>query len=568
MQCLQGRPFLHSASIAYAPQTAWLLNATVRDNIIFGSEFDSVKYNAVIRACALTRDLENLDGGDLTEIGEKGVNISGGQKQRISLARACYSNASIVLLDDPLSAVDAPTARHLLEHCILKLLKGRTVILVSHAIQLVLPYATHVILMDRGAVLLQGTPSSVLQKPTCDILKGISLEKEISTSQSVHVSGTTEKSIVSNEVGRKLVKKETQAIGAVKRTVYFSYYNAIGGFFYLIVFLSSFMLTWGSKLANDWWLKNWTDNNENYYQSFVKFESNYLNFDPGITFGTDAKNNSYYITIYALCGLLIIVAANIQTIIVLFGSLCASRRMHNNMLKSVFYSPLRFFETTPVGRILNRFSKDIESIDSYVASSIKSFVDRIIQSMVILTLIGSITPIFLVVVPILVVIYIYFASRYLNVSRELKRFDSTTKSPIYTQFSETLAGVSTIRAYCQEDRFIEINRRKVDSNHMPYFFVWAANRWLCIRTDMLSASVVFFSGVSIVFWGIEAGWAALVINYSLEFTDALLWAIRMHAEMEIGMNAGNENTNFSGKNSRVCKYKTGTTSDYRELSTS
>jgi ABC-type multidrug transport system fused ATPase/permease subunit len=246
----------------------------------------------------------------------------------------------------------------------------------------------------------------------------------------------------------------------------------------------------------------------------------------------------FYIGIYALFGLGVMVASSIQTLIILVGSWLASQKLHTKLLNAVLYSPLRFFEVTPVGRILNRFSKDIESIDSYVMEACQHFVGQIIQGITIISIIGSVAPSFLFVIPFLSVIYGYIAHIYLTSSRELKRFESTTRSPLYAQFSETLSGVSTIRAYGAETRFSKLNLSKIDENHKPFFYMWTANRWLCVRTDLISSFVVFCAGVAVVFGNVPAGWAALTITYSLDFTNALLWAVRMHAEMEMSMNSG------------------------------
>ncbi|KAJ3273228.1 hypothetical protein HDV01_004730, partial [Terramyces sp. JEL0728] len=200
----------HNQTIAYAAQTAWILNATVRENITFGHEYDPVRYEKVVRACALAKDFENLDGGDLTEIGEKGINLSGGQKQRISLARACYSPASIVLLDDPLSAVDAPTARFLLHKCILGVLKGRTVILVSHATHLVVPFADYIVSMKNGEIVNQGAPIQLVQNPEDESLFGLDLTRD--EFEDIEESEVSVITAAGN--GTTLVEDEEKATGA------------------------------------------------------------------------------------------------------------------------------------------------------------------------------------------------------------------------------------------------------------------------------------------------------------------------------------------------------------------
>ncbi len=260
MECLKGRYHLPKSdhvmldpstgfknTVAYVPQTAWLLNATIRDNILFGEEFDAERYDSVIRGCALVKDFENLDGGDLTEIGEKGINVSGGQKQRISLARACYSRASTVFLDDPLSAVDAPTARFLLYNAILELLKGRTIILVSHATHLVLPYANWVVSIKNGEVAFQGTAIQAVQEQTESVFE-MNLTKEeyegeddgLQTSAKVAVTAAA-------GTGTTLVEEEGRSTGAVKLSIYGLYCNAAGGLSFFIVVFVGFFLSVSSR---------------------------------------------------------------------------------------------------------------------------------------------------------------------------------------------------------------------------------------------------------------------------------------------------------------------------------
>ncbi|KAJ3334860.1 hypothetical protein HDU91_002486, partial [Kappamyces sp. JEL0680] len=241
------------SDIAYVPQIAWLMNGTIRENILFGEAFNQSRYENVIKACALLKDLDNLEYGDLTEIGEKGVNLSGGQKQRLSLARAAYSTAPIILLDDPLSAVDAPTARHLLLRCILDLFQGRTVILVTHAVNLVLPQSHYVVVMKNGSVLAQGSPGDIASNP---------LVSEMVSNDIVKIMGEDElqkddliplKSVAQTE------NKEGKATGSVKSATYWSYISASGGLGFLALVVSMLGLVSVGDYLKNWWIHVWTD---------------------------------------------------------------------------------------------------------------------------------------------------------------------------------------------------------------------------------------------------------------------------------------------------------------------
>ncbi|KAJ3379229.1 hypothetical protein HDU92_006829 [Lobulomyces angularis] len=265
---------LISSGVSYVAQTSWLLNATVRDNILFGLPFDQERYNFVIEACSLNKDLANLKAGDLTEIGEKGVNLSGGQKQRISLARAAYSPSSIVLLDDPLSAVDAPTSRHLLYNCICSpLMSKRTIILVTHAISLVLPKADFVVVLKNGSVIGSGPQENVSTLLNLSGDLTINEEDEINettlteSGSSVRSTSSEENRIseeeaaleVANNKLGKLVTIEEKQNGSVRFHVYLHYFKAAGGVPFVATFFFSFILIFISQLLFSWWIKNWSE---------------------------------------------------------------------------------------------------------------------------------------------------------------------------------------------------------------------------------------------------------------------------------------------------------------------
>jgi ABC-type phosphate transport system ATPase subunit len=289
------------SDVAYVSQTAWLMNATIRDNILFGDKYDEERYNKVLSVCALKRDLENFKGGDLTEIGEKGVNLSGGQKQRVSLgifkllilARAAYSMAPIVLLDDPLSAVDAPTAKHLFNKCILGLFKGRTVILVSHAVALVAPQADFLVVVKNGSVVSAGKPDDILDNPTIiDALK-----KEEKHVPVVEMEQKDEKKVAFVEV-------ETKASGSVKLGTYWTYISACGGWIFVIGVLGIYSFQIGSEFLSNWWVKVWTDS--------IHGSSDLYN-----VLEITKSESIYYISIYGLIGVIELLTLQLRFIVFL-----------------------------------------------------------------------------------------------------------------------------------------------------------------------------------------------------------------------------------------------------------
>jgi ABC-type multidrug transport system fused ATPase/permease subunit len=468
------------------------------------------------------------------------------------------------LLDDPLSAVDAPTARFLVDHAIRRMLKGRTCILVSHAVGLVLPFADYVVAVRNGEVLAQGTPNDVVQNPAAEGIYGVDLAIDLDKEALLEIELAQKAPIVlPDKLPSKLVDEEERATGSVRLFVYKTYFTATGGIYFFILFAMSFLICQAVQFGNDWWLKNWTDSTAKVPQVInmtlpssltmgkLSVQNDYfseMQQGPSLAFFPIPRSHAavidppthdamYYISIYGLFGLAVITAVNLQTLIYLFGSLVASRRMHNTLLNNILGAPLRFFEVTPIGRILNRFSKDIQDIDSMVIEAIYYFVAKVLQGLTTLFVIATVVPPFLIVVVPIIFVYMWISDLYLKVSRELKRLDAVSRSPIYAQFSETLAGVTTIRAYGSEARFVKMNEDKVDANHRAFFYLWTANRWLCFRTDLISAFVVLFAGMGVMTGKLGPGWAGLVLTYALDFTQALLWTVRMHAEMEMALNS-------------------------------
>ena len=247
----------------------------------------------------------------------------------------------------------------------------------------------------------------------------------------------------------------------------------------------------------------------------------------------------YYLYIYAGIGAIAIFSLFANAITEIFGTLRASRYLHGALAERIMKAPIRFFDVTPLGRIVNRFSKDIQSIDQEVLGCIQSVMFNILDAITVLFVIATVTPTFLIGVLPIASLYFVVARLYLRTSRELKRLDSVTRSPIYSHFSETLVGVPTIRAYQQEQRFIKENEKRVDDNHRAFFFLWVSNRWLSIRVDLVGNFVVLCSGIAILISldKVDAGLAGLALTFGLNFTDCLLWLVRMHAEMEMRMNS-------------------------------
>ncbi|KAG0272986.1 hypothetical protein BGZ95_011219 [Linnemannia exigua] len=595
--------------IAFVSQQAWLQNASIRDNILFGSQYEEERYKEVIEVCALKRDLEILEDGDQTEIGEKGITLSGGQKQRVSLARAIYSRSRHVLLDDCLSAVDAHTAEHIYGKCLVgPIMKNRTCILVTHHVRLCIPTAKLVVLMSNGEIALQGsvqqlreqgTLSQVLEEddeePTTDSDADTVGDNDVGTSSTIAQPPKLRRKSTSKDLNaakdpaepikdaKKLVLEETRQEGRVKWSIYQVYVNAVGGIPFWLLLLAVFCLTRTVEVSESLWIREWANSyapdtaltkfmfSKMYaiagfsasnpapspiYGESHAFHTQPVLYDPiasvdNTTFATMGQDTdsllgkpktddtNYYLAIYALISISASLAHILQTIVLYFGSLRAARLLYKKLLMAVVRAPLRFFDTTPVGRIMNRFSNDFETVDSSIANNFSQLLSLIISVSSIIIVLAYITPAFVFVAAVISVAYLAVGKKYISTSRELKRLHSVSRSPIYSMFGETLAGLATIRAFSEQSRFMSDLLVKIDDSNRPFYFLWIANRWLSVRSDSIGAIVALSSGVFILMHpaGIDAGTAGLALTYALEFVALVNFLVREYTQIEMELNA-------------------------------
>ncbi|KAF3925946.1 hypothetical protein ABW20_dc0106339 [Dactylellina cionopaga] len=594
----------HTESVAYCAQQAWLVNDTIKNNIIFASKYDEERYRSVLFACSLEKDLAILDKGDATEVGEKGISLSGGQKQRISLARALYSSAKHVLLDDCLSAVDSHTAKWIYDYCIMgPLMQFRTCILVTHNVALCVPRAKLVVVMKGGEIVKQGTPEEVIASGALgkdEILKGLgsrnqsavvsrvgstmNLNKDATTGENGTVTSdgqvkslvTTNGTAKADDVKQKKAEEtssneETKSEGSVDWRVYKLYLKMMGGWvFWLMVALAIIFQQVGS-LATSLWIRQWAlqyqqqdtimtpsiqhspssrsgafgSSNFCSASGICAWSTPILSMSPNASvLGEDHKQPNqidvmYYLSIYALFGILYSVTSLLREGVVFFGSLKASKKIHENLLHGVLRAKFRFFDSTPLGRIMNRFSKDLESVDQEVAPVALSMIHCLASVVAIVVLISAITPGFLIAGILISIVYWLIGTFYLRASRDLKRLESIQRSPLYQHFGETLAGITTIRAYGDERRFVRDSLTKTDNANRPFFYLWVANRWLSWRVDVAGSLVSFFAGVFVLLsvGGIDAGLAGLSLTYAISFNDNILWVVRLYAMNEQNMNS-------------------------------
>lgn len=524
--------------LAYVPQQAFLLNATVRDNILFGAPFDEERYARVLEASCLEEDLAALPAGDLTEIGERAVNLSGGQKQRLSIARAAYAAADIVLLDDPFSALDNIVGRHVLRRCLLDVMQGTTRVLVTHR----LDYATtadRVFLVEDGVIVESGTVAALtvgggrFQKMLADYQRGYDTSApgaSPATSDSVAPRAGVEPrgrpaidlrapatdpviaSEPTSELAGRTIEVEERAVGAVKREVYLGYVKMLGGAPTILGVLGIFLVRECLSVGSDLWLALFSQNR-----------------GAGVTF----------LLGLGVLGALAAGATFARAITVSLRGVHAARILHTKMLRGVMRAPLSFFEATPIGRVLNRFSKDLRAIDEQV---IFRYLDTTSTAFLLLSsalVITIATP--LALIAIVPVAWLYLRlQRYVRPSlREVNRVESIAHSPLYAHFSETLSGLSSIRAYRTEARFQDECLRRLEQSQRAVFTQNAVDQWMSLRLDTAGVAVVGVAALLAVASrrSVEPEIAALSITYAMMLTGVLARAVRSSAALEIGMNS-------------------------------
>ncbi|GME72101.1 unnamed protein product [Ambrosiozyma monospora] len=563
-------------SAAYCAQTAWLLNGTIKDNIVFAAPFNKKRYNDVLDSCGLRHDLEILEGGDETEIGEKGITLSGGQKQRVSLARALYSNSAYVLLDDCLSAVDSHTAVHIYDNALTgDLMKNRTCILISHNVSLTVKEANFVVVLANGGVKAQGTVDELVAADVFDdeVLKSIADAKTATDTSNAgsskhsetRLNGIEDEEDHMEQISKgKLVDKETKSEGSVNREVYFTYLSYFATRSNIILILSFFIGAQVCNVAESWWVRVWTLASSNdsmlvniassaihKYASFsvTSFLSHAQSpnwwFTPIVESPVSASILSvshsplYYVVIYCVIGVGFTILNSAKSFVTFYCGLVASGQMFEDLLARILGANLRFFDSTPVGRLTNRFSKDIESLDREIADILDFFLDMLFTCITVIVVICAITPAFMLFSILIIIVYYLIGTFYLTLSRDLKRFSSIAKSPIYQHFTETLTGITTIRAYGDERRFLVQNLHFVDISNKPYFYTWVCNRWLAFRTDVAGAVIVSLAAAMCVIYvgKIDSGLAGISLSFAISFNDCAIWILRMYADLEMAMNS-------------------------------
>ncbi|XP_043334064.1 ATP-binding cassette sub-family C member 4-like isoform X7 [Cervus canadensis] len=538
----QGKVSVHGR-IAYVSQQPWVFSGTVRSNILFGKKYEKELYEEVIRACALEEDLQSFEDRDLTEIGDRGTTLSGGQKARINLARAVYQDADIYLLDDPLSAVDAEVSRHLFEQCICQTLSKKITILVTHQLQY-LEDATQILILKDGRMVQKGIYAE-FPKPGIDF-EDILLKMENEKAELPPGPGTptlrkwssSESSVLSLQSSSPSLEdaapedKDTENIQAIPSLESCSigmvgfkiYKNCFRAHWFIIVFL--ILINVAAQVAyalQDWWLADWANERSTIYAMVFGQGNMIVMPDPDWYLGT-------YSGLMVATGLFSIT----RSLLLIYVLVNSSQTLHNEMLESILKAPVLFFDRNPIGRILNRFSKDTGHMDDSLPLTFLDFIQMFLfMTGVAGVMVGVIPWIAIPVIPLSIIFFllrIYFLWTY----GDIKRLECTTRSPVFSHLASSLQGLWSIRVYKAEQRFQEVFDAHQDLHSESWFLLLTTFQWFAVRLDVICAVffIVICLGSLMLAKTLNPGQFGLVLSLALTFTWIFQWCVRQSAEVE------------------------------------
>ncbi|CAK8990779.1 Multidrug resistance-associated protein 5 (ATP-binding cassette sub-family C member 5) (Multi-specific organic anion transporter C) (MOAT-C) (SMRP) (pABC11) [Durusdinium trenchii] len=509
MRPISGSVELHG-SLALCTQEPFIMNRTVRENILFESDFDSKRYNDALHACALAADLEMLPASDLTEIGERGINVSGGQKARIGLARAVFADRDIYILDDPLSAVDAHVGKHIFNKCISNkpgsALRGKTRLFVTNQLHL-LKQMDRIFLMEDGRIVEQGTFANIMKRGASTIKEieakyalpdddlgdkddssdGESGAKEVKEIAPVIVSQDTESEDRAKAKGM-LVKQETRQEGQIKSSV-------------------------GIFLSIDTWLALYSQQE------------------------TGEMSDREFLVVYFAITLGFFVTLMARALVYAAFSILACRTLYHRLQNNVFFLPMGFFWETPLGRVLNRLSKDTNDIDVMLPQQMQWLVMTLVRVLGVLVVISFTVPVFMIAIVPFLVMYYAIREYYRRTSVSVQRVESILRSPVYSHLTETVQGVSTLKAFGRSQQWLQVASTLIGLNHRAFFAVESIQVWLSMRLEFLGALIVFVTALCVVATDAEPGLAGLAIAYGLNIVINLNMSVQMATQVEAKLNA-------------------------------
>ncbi len=522
-----GKLRIGTSTRAFCPQYAWIQNNSLKENILFGKPYKSKWYNSVIDACALKPDLAILPAGDGTEIGERGITLSGGQKQRLNIARAIYFDADIILMDDPLSAVDAHVGRHIMDEAICGLMKNKCRILATHQLH-VLNRCDRIIWMEDGQIQAIDTYDNLMRN-SVDFQKLMATTAQEDQTDSAADNPEAKKEVKPDKAAKKrkavaLMQQEERAVKSVSWGVWGAYMKASGPWFMWPLIIISLILSQGANIVTSLWLSWWVSDKW------------------GMSEGA-------YIGVYATLGfcqafLMFAFATLLST-----SGTNSSKVMLQGAMTRVLRAPMSFFDTTPLGRITNRFSKDVDSMDNSLTDAMRMYFLTLAMITSVFALIIAYFHFFAVALGPLLILFLFASNYYRSSAREMKRHEAVLRSVVFARFSESISGVASIRAYGLQGYFTSRVRQALDNMNSAYYLTFANQRWLSTRLDMIGNLLVFTTSILVVTdrFSVNPAIAGLVLSYILAIVQMIQFTVRQLAEVENNMNA-TERIHYYGTN--------------------
>ncbi|XP_067158934.1 ATP-binding cassette sub-family C member 12 [Apteryx mantelli] len=534
-------------TLAYVSQQAFIFHGNVRENILFGEEYNEQRYNYAVNVCSLGSDMEILPHGDMTEIGERGLNLSGGQKQRISLARAVYANRDIYLLDDPLSAVDAHVGKHIFERCIKEALKGKTILLVTHQLQY-LEFCDEVILLEDGKICESGTHKNLIQKnghyaqlienlhmEQAKKPKHIFIESLIETQDKNDISGSSHEGAENYAPINQLVQEEEKQEDSVTWKTYHAYIKASGGFTLSSFIVLLFMLMIGSSAFSNWWLSFWVEqDSEVCAQENYQFLDNEAKGTSVLASTSDNPTMHFFRLIYGISMVTMIILSIVKGFVFTKTTLKASSTLHDSLFCKILQSPMSFFDTTPTGRLMNLFSNNMDELDVSLPFHAENFLQQFFMVFFILVIIALVFPFLLIAVAIIAIIFVLLFKIFQRTIQQLKRMENISRSPLSSHTTSSVQGLSVIHAYDKKDSYINQFKKLNNENAKHFLLFNCALRWFAVRMDILMSFVTLIVALFVVLSppSISAASKGLTLSYIIQLSGLLQVCVRTGTETD------------------------------------
>jgi ABC-type multidrug transport system fused ATPase/permease subunit len=525
LDMLEGQLIRPLEPIGYCAQTPWLQSMSIRDNILFSEPFSEQRYNDVLQACALIHDLAGFSGGDQALIGENGIGLSGGQRARVALARAVYSQAKILFLDDPLSALDQQTAESIVNDCFLgPLMEGRTVLLVTHRQELVIESAKQFIALENGGI------TTSTEKPD-----NLQFGNTKDTAKANATTQDADKDNKDKSAPKKFMDDEHREKGGVKLSVYWEYIKA-GKLSLWAITIAMLILFRSAILTEQWFVKTWAESYQTELKSLYHiFAQDMVNAQSWISdrLPPPEENVEPWVLVFLLIALVSSFCFVFsQTMLIIIGYV-AGRNMFREIMEKVAYATFRFYDVTPVGRLMNRMTSDIGVIDGGITHQFLSISWTSISWVASVVVIAAITPLFLLFTIVLLIAFVVIFRWFISASQSLRRLETVSLTPLMSNFGALLEGLATVRAFRAQERFQDRVIHVVDNFQKMDHFYWSAQSWITYRYDILSALATFLMFLLALATNLSAGLTAFVLLSAQRFVVSTHSLCRQYGQLQM-----------------------------------